>query len=134
MKRQRPDISKKNPYYLPKHRFYELKHFCLQYNDWKKDVNSISLFGDKPDAMVDHDKQSDPVHKAVLKREWYLERIKLVERIAREADPVLSHYILIGVTSDRSYENLRMVYDIPASRYQYYNSYRRFFYILSQYR
>jgi len=26
----------KTEYQLSKHRFYELKHFCLQYPDWKK--------------------------------------------------------------------------------------------------
>lgn len=27
----RADISRKNPYWLERHRYYELKHFCLQY-------------------------------------------------------------------------------------------------------
>ena len=32
----RPVLSEKNKYYIDKHRYYELKHFCLQYDDWKK--------------------------------------------------------------------------------------------------
>lgn len=27
----RPELSQKNPYWIGKHRYYELKHFCLQY-------------------------------------------------------------------------------------------------------
>lgn len=27
----RPEVSQKNPYWIGKHRYYELKHFCLQY-------------------------------------------------------------------------------------------------------
>lgn len=32
----RPEISKKNPYYISKHRHLELKNLCLQYNELKK--------------------------------------------------------------------------------------------------
>lgn len=32
----RPELSTKNKYYIDKHRYYELKHFCLQYPEWKK--------------------------------------------------------------------------------------------------
>lgn len=31
MRHEKPELSLKNPYYLPRHRYYELKHFCLQY-------------------------------------------------------------------------------------------------------
>lgn len=27
----RPETSKKNKYWIPRHRYHELKHFCLQY-------------------------------------------------------------------------------------------------------
>lgn len=32
----RPELSKKNKYWIDKNRFYELKYFCLQYPLWKK--------------------------------------------------------------------------------------------------
>ena len=32
----RAELSEKNPYWIEKHRYYELKHFCLQYPIWKK--------------------------------------------------------------------------------------------------
>lgn len=32
----RPELSEKNPYWIERHRCYELKHFCLQYPIWKK--------------------------------------------------------------------------------------------------
>lgn len=31
----RPELSEKNPYWIERHRYYELKHFCLQYPIWK---------------------------------------------------------------------------------------------------
>ncbi len=33
----RPELSKKNRYYISKHRYYELKHLCLQYSSIKKE-------------------------------------------------------------------------------------------------
>lgn len=40
----RPKISEKNKYYIDKHRYYELKHFCLQYPLWEKQYNELSDF------------------------------------------------------------------------------------------
>lgn len=39
----RPELSKLNPYWISTHRFYELKHFCLQFPEWEKEANDISL-------------------------------------------------------------------------------------------
>lgn len=39
----RPEISKKNRYWIDKHRYYELKHFCLQYPTWKKAHSSLDV-------------------------------------------------------------------------------------------
>lgn len=30
------ELSERNPYYISKHRYYELKHFCLQYPEWEE--------------------------------------------------------------------------------------------------
>ena len=38
----RPELSEKNPYWIEKHRYYELKHFCLQYPIWQKQYSLIS--------------------------------------------------------------------------------------------
>ena len=33
----RPEIARSNAYFISKHRYYELKHFCLQYREWHAD-------------------------------------------------------------------------------------------------
>ena len=38
----RPELSKKNKYWIPRHRYYELKHFCLQYPEWKEQYTNLS--------------------------------------------------------------------------------------------
>jgi len=32
----KPELPDKNKHYIEKHRYYELKHFCLQYQAWKR--------------------------------------------------------------------------------------------------
>lgn len=44
----RPELSEKNPYWIEKHRYYELKHFCLQYPIWRKAYASLNGFSSKP--------------------------------------------------------------------------------------
>ena len=41
MSRTRNEISVKNKYYISKHRYLELKHFCLQYPEWKRALSYI---------------------------------------------------------------------------------------------
>ena len=38
-----PEVSEKNKYWIDKHRYYELKHFCLQYPLWKKEYQANVL-------------------------------------------------------------------------------------------
>ena len=33
----RPEISRTSQWHISKHRYYELKHFCLQYHEWRGD-------------------------------------------------------------------------------------------------
>ena len=37
----RAELSKKNKYWIERHRYYELKHFCMQYPIWKKVYSAI---------------------------------------------------------------------------------------------
>ena len=38
----RAELSENNKYWISKHRYYELKHFCLQYPIWKKAYAAIN--------------------------------------------------------------------------------------------
>ena len=37
----RAKLSEKNKYWISKHRYYELKHFCLQFPIWKQAYASL---------------------------------------------------------------------------------------------
>lgn len=130
MSNLKPELSTKSKYYISKHRYYELKHFCLQYNEWKDELKKLRM-------MV------GPVH--CCQNEWtdcvgdlaiyicQLERkIALVENTAREADEYLWKYLMDGVVNEDSYVYLSTVKGIPCCRDTYYDRYRKFFWLLSK--
>lgn len=97
----------KREYELSKHRFYELKHFCLQYPEWKKlyfDADGWSGEGDTTSR--------DGIRRGDLKT--YMD---MVESCVRSTDVDILRFVTTeGIT-------------IP-SEIQY--AYRRFFWELSR--
>ena len=132
---QRSEISKKNKYYVEKHRYYELKHFCLQYPIWVKSYNALDSLS-RNDIGLEHFNKvgsgSSPVERCVIAMERYGKWIDLVETAASNTDDIIGQYILKAVTENRSYEYLRVNTGIPCCRECYYELYRKFFYILNK--
>ena len=128
---ERAEVSKTNKYWIEKHRFYELKHFCRQYRYWKKVVSNIDGMVNQPTGeKVSTSGHSDPTVMAAFLRELYESKIKLLERIAYETDPIVSSYILKGVTEGKSYDVMNTLETLPCSRDEYYRLYRKFFWLL----
>ena len=133
----RPMLSEKNKYWIDKHRHYELKHFCLQYPEWKKayadcldcDI-SMAIVGEDATNNIVH----DPTGTRAVSRAYYSEKIKLVEQAAKEADRYLWYYILLAVTEGFSYTYLKTKLEIPCGKDMYYDRYRKFFWLLSKLR
>lgn len=126
------ELSEKNKYWLPKHRYYELKHYCLQYPHWKDlyfrlefkmEVKNDGIKGSEPGNPTEH----LGVIRADCKR-----AMELVERTCRDASPELCRYLLRAVTEGVPFVRLQTLYQIPCGKDMYYDAYRKFFYILSQ--
>ena len=131
----RAQISEKNKYYINKHRYYELKHFCLQYNNWKKEYakcNEAIIFASNFDRLPSDNIPSDITAKYAMQKLYYSEKIALIEKTALEADNFLYPYILKAVTEGLAYTNLKAVHNIPCGRDMYYDRYRKFFWLLSE--
>lgn len=130
----RPELSKKNKYWIPKGRFYELKYFCLQYPLWRyaydstdgMRISSFDLTGIKAST------NADILGSIMDERALYLKRMELVEKAAREADPYLASYILKAVTEGLSFNYLKARLEIPCGRDMYYDCYRKFFWLLDR--
>lgn len=132
----RAEVSKKNKYWISRHKYYELKHFCLQYPEWRDRYRELSEF-DTGCCLTfsvrdKNSRHSDPTaERAVLLAE-YSTKMKLIEETAMDADRELYRYILKAVTEGFSFVQLKQMYDIPCSRDMFYERYRRFFWILNR--
>lgn len=127
-------ISESNPSYISKHRYYELKHYCLQYPEWIKQrlylrnqVRSRSVI-----EMVPGDRTyEDHISQIVDEINELSKNIELVEYCCNKADPELSGYILEAVTTGKTYAYFYSVKSIACSRSYFYKKYRQFFYFLN---
>lgn len=131
----RPEISRKNKYYIDKHRHYELKHFCLQYPKWKKayaDLLDIGISLSKTDNIRSGSIIGNPTERIALQKVHYAKRIKMIERVAMDTDEYLWTYILKAVTEGLSFTHLQTQLDIPCCRDTYYDRYRKFFWLLNE--
>lgn len=136
MRNLKPETSKKNPYYIPKHRMYELVHFCLQYPEWNKVCNNtdqlyfknLNLDKIRPNT----NELPDPTAELALRRLKYYENMKLIERIAANTDKMLGNYILVAVTEDLKYEAVKSRLNIPCGRDMFYDLRRKFFWLLDK--
>lgn len=133
----RPEVSKKNPYYINRERYYELKHFCKQYPIWKEAYIALDGLSRRPadlELFVKPTQTSDPTERCAEAREFYLRRMNMVEQCAHDADPELSKYIITYVTKGDTYGVLKMRDRIPCCKDVFYETARKFFWLLNKVR
>ena len=82
-------------YELPRHRFLELKHFCLQYEEFRSRVKDICGRGIR-------DRAFDPTGERAKELTDNMYAIELIEMTARETDEEEYGKILQAVTRDIS--------------------------------
>ena len=134
MKGERAKLSKTNPYYIPAERYYELKHFCRQYDDWKKALNYIDGWQLSPSDISGILKGAPPESQTgrwALARVYYSGHIDILEGCMRQFDAAVGPYLLRGVTEGLGYDALR-ANGCPCCRELYYEYYRYFFWLLSK--
>ena len=133
--RMRPELSDKNPYWLERHRYYELKHFCMQYPIWMRAYKELDGYGDKSAYIikaVTNRFNSDPTMACADALTYYANRLGMVDRAVYDAADNLAGYIVKGVTEGLSYDILKVRYGIPCCKQVYYDAYRRFFWLLDR--
>lgn len=136
MVKLKPELSKKNKYWIDKNRYYELKYFCLQYPLWERAYEELDGIRTSSVELVrtSEGMPRDYVALCAEERSLYLDRMCVIEKAARDADPYLSSYILKAVTEGHTYDYLYSRLEIPCSRGTYYDRYRKFFWLLDQMR
>ena len=131
----RSRISRTKRYWISAHRYYELKHFCLQYNEWYRKHEELANSLAKGISITGLPKGTDikdVTGNIAAEMADLATKVVMVEQAAHDADPELATYILAAVTDGRSYTYLQTAMNIPCSKDTYYDRYRRFFWLLSK--
>ena len=132
------ETSKRSRWWIPKYRFLELKYFCLQYPDWKKEMYDLMLLSGATTLNQNGGRSQiefrDPTGEAAVRIQNLNSKISLVGKIAKMSDSEIGEYILKAVTENLSFVKLKTIYEIPCERDMYYDRYRKFFYLLSRWK
>ena len=121
----RTTLSKKNPYYISKHRRLELVHFCLQYPEWRAYLSTIKI-------PKETNEFADPTSDIAIKRIIFSRNIDLVEKNVKIAGGEIWQYLLRAVAYGDSYVLLSTKHSIPCSRDYFYDRLHKFYFLLSQ--
>ena len=82
----------KTEYTLSKHRFYELKHFCLQYPEWKRLYSLADGWSDEISKNKGDTTSKDGIRRGDMKT-W----IGLIEECAMITNPELLRFVTEGI-------------------------------------
>lgn len=122
-------------YNISKHRFMELYHYCLQYREWQEELTGLDSTVKGVDTSGDGisgNGAGDPTARMAIRRQELSDKCELIEETAREADPEIYHYLLKTVTiEDMTYSRLALQ-GLPCGRDRYYNSRRKFYWLLDK--
>lgn len=127
----RPLNEKK--YNINKYRFKELYYFCLQYNDWVKEIRENRMLASAEQGEGRGNKVGRPTENAGIRNADLAQRVELIEQTAIEAAPDIYQYILLAVTNaDYSFNYLKMMKGLPCEKDKFYDRRRKFYYLLSK--
>ena len=99
----------KTEYILSKHRFYELKHFCLQYCEWKHIYDNADGWTGK----------GDTTSRDGIKRADILRNIELIEKCALLIDPIVLDYVIddkLIIPADMRYSYRKFFWELSKRR------------------
>lgn len=120
---------KLDEYNISNYAYRELRYFCLQYPEKKrqlKDCYLLSSHGYKGAPSTGG--LSDPTQAQAMKAIRLAEDCELIEQTAIAVDSALYLYIIKSVTTETEYRAL----NVPCGRRQFYELRRKFFYLLAQ--
>lgn len=132
-----PDVRplNKDKYNISKHKFLELYHFCMQYKEWKAELEALTdtVRGVGYSEEIKGNSMKSATEKLVIKRMELRRKCEMIERTAIEADSELYQYIIEGVTEEYvTYRYLKEAKKIPCCKDVYYDRRRKFYWLLSK--
>ena len=132
----RSKLSRRNKYYISKERYLELKHFCLQYGEWKQKrvelAQSMGLSAIPIERLPVGSDISDKTAIAAIELNRFRDKMELVEFISTVTDREIGSYIFTAVTEGMSYQTLLAQFEVPFGKDMFYDRYRKFFFLLDE--
>lgn len=125
-------ISKKSKYWIPKHRYLELKNWVRQYEDWHHDLIDMRYLKSKNSRVDFSSNVFNRTEELAIFSARLTRNMEIVEQACLEVMPDDSAIFLIAVTKGLSYDALAATRWMSVSRAEWYESYRKFFYILDK--
>lgn len=129
MDKVRKRDMKLSDYNISRAKYNELKYFCMQYEEKKREIhNSYGLGAVVSDGMPKGNIPGNPTERAAIRNAMLQSDVELIEQTAMEADSDMYQWLLKNVTEGIPYEWL----NVPRGRRQFYEARRYFFYLLAQ--
>lgn len=131
----RPEVSEKNKYWISRENYYELKHFCMQYREWKDRYNELYEKMTSGNSVATSSNSSEifkPTERYASEMAELSRKMTLVEETVKKADPDIANWLFKAVTESRSFTWLKASCGMPCEKDMYYDRYRKFFWLLSQ--
>lgn len=132
-------VSRRNPYFLPRHRYLELVHLCLQFDDMVTERRAILDSTNRAvqirEDAVSGGGQGSPTEAAGIRIAELSRKIDAIMACAEAAGgPRMAPRILRNVTKESSYDQLaaREAGPLPVGRRRFYEMRRRFFWLLDK--
>ena len=127
------DLRLSKEYSISRHRYRELKEFCLQYEEKKAELQQIYTSSSvSPEVAVMGGVPGKPTEQKAMRAVKLKEEIELIEGCIAEAcgeDVGLTEQLKRNVTLGVGYDSLGYV---PCGVRQFYIYRRKFFYILDK--
>lgn len=92
LRNEKPELSKKSPFYITKYRYYELKNFCLQYPDWKKaleQVNGWESSSHEVSGIIRGSLPESSTERQAIIRAYYSMHIDIIDRCVAKLEPAI---------------------------------------------
>lgn len=127
----RSRFSARSKYYISKHAFLVVLHYCMMYQEWLAEYkSSAGLRGVQSGSGSSG--ISDPTASQAIRLHELEEKIDLIERTAFDAEPGIASYLLRGVTTEGMTFDKLKGQGLPCERKMYYDRRRKFYWLMSQ--
>lgn len=126
------EISKNNLYWIPRHRYRELKNWCMQYHEWEEEYSACVYLTSKIPRGEKSSNVSDPTSKMAVHMRELKKKMDLIENICKEVAPRYAMTLLVSIINGTMYDTCVTINPALPSRSEWYKARRKFFYILSQ--